>query len=182
MHYPSNARLDDDGDITCLTISKRPEHRAEGDALGRIGPNTGLSREDINALDHMYRRNDQTNAAGDRFGETILGHDFDGDGYPDLAVGAPAKGQTGAVQLYKGTADGYVFWKRLDPPDATARRFGTAMAAADFDLDGTVDLAVGAPGTATNGRLPPERSSSTLSGLAWRRPAENHRPRRGRGP
>lgn len=96
----------------------------------------------------------------DRFGISLspLG-DLNGDGVPELVVGAPgdddAGPDAGAVYVLYPTADGMVsaflkitenqggFTAILDPSD----RFGHSIATiGDLDADGVVDIAVGAPG------------------------------------
>ncbi|MFW5418915.1 FG-GAP repeat protein [Nocardiopsis sp. CNT-189] len=85
--------------------------------------------------------------------------DFNGDGYGDLAVGAPeGGGDTGYVTVVYGSAEG------LDPAGATVidqstpgvpgdpepgRRFGSHIAARDLDGDGVTDLAVQTGGADT---------------------------------
>jgi hypothetical protein len=96
----------------------------------------------------------------DRFGTSVAGlGDLDGDGVPDLAVGAISHdtGSTdqGAIFVLFLEADGSVaaqerigegvggFTGQLDPFDS----FGQGLAAlGDLDGDGTTDLAVSAPG------------------------------------
>ncbi|GAA3496209.1 FG-GAP repeat protein [Streptomyces prasinosporus] len=86
--------------------------------------------------------------------------DFNGDGYRDLAVGAPgaANGQVdaaGAVVVLYGSANGATASRRTVVTQATSGipgapeewdRFGPAVASADLDRDGYADLLVGTPG------------------------------------
>jgi hypothetical protein len=86
--------------------------------------------------------------------------DFDGDGFSDLAIGAPTdsvRGQdaAGAVNVLYGGPDGLRAGRDqqltqasegvTDGPEA-GDRFGATLAAGDFDGDGYADLAVGVPG------------------------------------
>ncbi|GGU63725.1 FG-GAP-like repeat-containing protein [Streptomyces daghestanicus] len=86
--------------------------------------------------------------------------DFNGDGYRDLAVGAPgaASGtveEAGAVVVLYGSASSVGTARRTVLTQATAGipggpeesdRFGRTVASADLDRDGYADLLVGAPG------------------------------------
>ncbi|CAG0935905.1 hypothetical protein TFLX_04756 [Thermoflexales bacterium] len=96
----------------------------------------------------------------DRFGKALAVGDFDGDGYDDLAVGAPyedidTEGSAGAVNVLYGSANGltatgnqlwYEGYNGLGGEPEANDWFGYALAAGDFDLDGHDDLAVGLPG------------------------------------
>jgi hypothetical protein len=90
---------------------------------------------------------------GDRFSEALAAGDFDGDGFDDLAIGAPletvgARREAGAVSILRGSASGITtadsqFWHGA----VRARdHYGAALASGDFDNDGRDDLAVGSPG------------------------------------
>src|SRR5256885_154011 len=85
--------------------------------------------------------------------------DFNGDGRGDLAVGVPSESlgsasETGAVNvLYGGagglSASGNQFWRQNSPgilgTSEGGDNFGYALAAGDFNGDGSDDVAVGVP-------------------------------------
>lgn len=119
--------------------------------------------------------------AGGYFGYALEVGNFNGDGFEDLAVGAPLSSfltnvdAAGIAVVLRGTTTGLdalnpVYLTRSTPdvlgtanPYAT---FGLALAAGDFDGDGRHDLAIGAPndtiGTAKNcGGINVLRGSST---------------------
>lgn len=94
----------------------------------------------------------ETPAAGDLFGMSLVAADFDGDGFDDLAIGAPGADGHGAVYVYRGSRAGLVADVELTPttdagnlPFAGAD-YGAALAAADMNGDGVDELIVGAPG------------------------------------
>ncbi|WP_433191025.1 FG-GAP-like repeat-containing protein [Actinoallomurus sp. CA-150999] len=86
--------------------------------------------------------------------------DFNGDGYPDLAIGAPdatvgKAAKAGAVAVAYGSKNGLstarrqVISQNSAGVPGTAEKgdhFGSALAVGDFNGDGYSDLAIGAPG------------------------------------
>ncbi len=93
------------------------------------------------------------------FGASLAVGNFDGDGFADLAIGAPgANGRRGAVFLYRGSGNGLgsvpviLTKSNIPKPPGDGKDgdfFGKALAAGDFNRDGFSDLAIGAPGSGT---------------------------------
>ncbi|WP_431043472.1 FG-GAP-like repeat-containing protein [Streptomyces sp. P1-3] len=86
---------------------------------------------------------------GDYFGGTTSAGDFNGDGYADLAVGAPGEDVSsdtdgGTTEIIWGSATGLAGGTTIaDPAPHDHDRFGAAVAAGDFDGDAKTDLVVG---------------------------------------
>lgn len=97
----------------------------------------------------------QGDSSGDRAGASVASGDFNGDGGPDLAVGAPNdNSQTGTVAVVSG-ADLVAGSQSLGTTDFVTYagvdylgQAGDTLLAADFNADGSDDLLVGAPGSA----------------------------------
>jgi hypothetical protein len=96
----------------------------------------------------------------DEFGSALATGDFDGDGHEDLAIGVPGEqigtdAEAGLVHVVYGSANGLtttdnqVFSSDTPsgmPDSADAGdRFGSHLAAGDFDSNGVADLAIGVP-------------------------------------
>ncbi|MDP3278855.1 MAG: integrin alpha [Deltaproteobacteria bacterium] len=94
--------------------------------------------------------------AGTGFASAIanLG-DLDGDGFGDLAVGAPSAMTSGQVYIYRGSSGGIFMMPRVTlTGTGGAERFGAAIAGVgDVDGDGYGDLVVGAPNGVGSGGL-----------------------------
>lgn len=101
---------------------------------------------------------------GDAFGHALATGDFNGDGYVDLAVGAPFEdvgdvASAGAVSILYcssvglGVAGNQLWYQGLDGLPGTPGAddwFGYALATGDFNGDGRVDLAIGVPHETVN--------------------------------
>jgi hypothetical protein len=88
-------------------------------------------------------------SAGNDFGETVSNvGDINGDGFEDLAVGAPESG-SGSVFLYTDAAA--LSYDAELKGSATNDDAGYAVSGADIDGDGYSDVIVGAPKNDSNG-------------------------------
>lgn len=138
---------DVDGDGRQDLLAGAPFHAGEG-----VGADAGTALLLSGADGSLIRRFDGE-AAGDRLGSALAGPgDLDGDGIPDLALGAPGHGSpagAGVVWVRSG-ADG-ALWFRVDG-SVSGEGLGSALAAAgDLDLDGVPDLLIGAPWALVDG-------------------------------
>jgi hypothetical protein len=106
---------------------------------------------------------DQATSGG--FGSALAVVDFDGDGYADVAIGAPGTvvsgiRESGQVVILRGsaaglTAGGAQVWDQTSPgvdsepedqgENWSGEGFGSVLAAGDLDADGRSDLAIGVP-------------------------------------
>jgi hypothetical protein len=129
----------------------------------QYGNITGVSNADVLITDFFPPSGPQDGEAGDEFGFAIAAGDFNNDGFDDIAIGVPGEdvllGGTpytdcGSVLVLEGSAVGLTnVGLKLYPTaigDKNFARFGHAVAAGDFDVDGYDELVVGAPGLDTS--------------------------------
>ncbi|MEE9506127.1 MAG: ATPase domain-containing protein [Thermoplasmata archaeon] len=88
-------------------------------------------------------------SGNESFGFSLARGDFNDDGYDDLAVGAPHRGDDdGAVYIYFGTSSGLSNNQLPDliyGNESSNELFGWNITAGDFNGDGYDDILVGAP-------------------------------------
>lgn len=97
--------------------------------------------------------------ANDRFGASLTAGKFNGDGYPELAVGAPGENRNSGVVHILTINSGpfgarHQIWSQDSPGvlggSETGDHFGSFLAAGNFDSSGSDDLAIGVAGENTS--------------------------------
>jgi hypothetical protein len=122
-------------------------HTLHGVAQAGLSPGGSVTQDTPLMLD--------SNEKADRFGWGLAASDFDGDGFPDLAIGVPGEGaESGAVSVVKGSLYGLdpvgnQWWTQNSPgivsyPEA-GDWFGAHLTTGDFDGNGAGDLTVAVP-------------------------------------
>lgn len=139
------------------------DDRAEGDDGGKIAVYYGSSKGPTGPADWWSQNSPGvpgTSEHGDAWGNDLSVGDVDGDGYADVAVGAPGEDvgtvqDAGAVWLLRGSRDGVTATGAQSFDQNTANIPGTAEAddawgsqvrLADTNRDGRAELVASAPG------------------------------------
>jgi FG-GAP repeat len=120
-------------------------HPEGGQVVALYGSAQGLSSDRHSTFGQNTPGVPGTVETGDDFGYATAAGDFDGDGYTDLAVGAPYEDVAdGTVAVLWGSAQGLTGGTTVPDPAGDSRdEWGRTLAAGDFDGDGRDDLAVG---------------------------------------
>jgi hypothetical protein len=115
------------------------------------GSSSGLTTAGNQLWDQDSPGIEDSKELGDRFGFALAAGDLNGDGYDDLAIGAPGEGlagnpDAGVVHLLFGSQTGIsANGSQLLGGVLFSGEFGAALAIGDMDDDGELDLAVGSP-------------------------------------
>jgi len=82
--------------------------------------------------------------AGAEFGQSMAVADMNGDGWPDIIIGAPGyNSDSGAVYVYDGRSFGLI--RSVITRGALNTRFGYSVAITDINGDGTPEIIIGMP-------------------------------------
>jgi hypothetical protein len=133
-----------------LAVGSPFEDRSDGPPMGAVHVYYG------NASGLGARQAVLTSGGLRGFGTALVAEDLTGDGWPDLAVGAPFTAvagaptgfQTGEVVVLHGSAAGFDRTRAhvVARPSLMAEHFGEVLAAGDVNGDGALDLLEGAAG------------------------------------
>jgi Mg-chelatase subunit ChlD len=155
LSYLLVATGDFDGDGELDQLHGEPEHNG---ARGRIVVDYGSAA----ASQYWGRASfgiQGLPAIGNRFGAAVAVADFDGDGFDDVAIGAPGAdhsglSETGELHIIYGSSTGltHVGDQLINTDSAGIKGiaesdeyFGSRLSVGDFDCNGYADLVIGVP-------------------------------------
>jgi hypothetical protein len=152
--------FNDDG---CADLAVGDWANEQGDVTIYLGSTGGLKKATV-------LRGQVPALTDEQFGYSLAVGDVTGDGHDDLIVGAPGEN---AVYVFEGNFNGVssTGHRYLDGhggvpgSDGLSDGFGTALAVGDFDGDFHADVAIGAPGAGTGGRVYVLRGGSASTPL-----------------
>ena len=135
-------------------------HKEAGSVTVIGGSEHGLGGANDTLLTQNVHGIDGDAEVKDHLGAALAAGDFDGDGFDDLAIGAPGekvgdKDDAGTVHVVYGGTDGLTSegsqqltqdTEGMDGDVESGDRFGNALASGDVDDDGFDDLVIGVPG------------------------------------
>jgi hypothetical protein len=143
---------------------------AIGSPYGKVGTKTSAgfvsviygSSKGLNTAKKTVFTQNSTGVPGtaesyDHFGYSLASADFDGDGYADLAIGAPDEDtghgtNAGSVTIVWGTPSGLTTFASADEEfndPGSNHRWGESMAVGDIEHDGAPELFISVPGVSS---------------------------------
>jgi hypothetical protein len=147
--------------FTDVAVGAPGEAPGTGPTAGEVSVLKGSSSGPVKGWTYAQTDASGANEAGDRFGAALAAGNVTGSGHADLVVGAPGEAigtnaGAGGIYIFPGAAAGKAAgFGRNQSPSGGANEagdaFGSALTIADFDRNGTADIAVGIPGEAAPG-------------------------------
>ena len=143
--------------ITDLLVSSIGETTDSINSEGIVHAIENFPELNNNSIIYRQSSNDD-DGTNSGFGTSLASADFNGDGFDDVAVGAPFEDignyqNAGVVQIYYGGStsfsDGPVFHQNTPGIGGVASAgelFGSSLATGDINADGFDDLIIGVPG------------------------------------
>ncbi|MET7677086.1 FG-GAP-like repeat-containing protein [Streptomyces seoulensis] len=163
------------GDASDPTGTKKSGHKGGRITVWYGGPAGPDPAQTPTVIDQDTTGVPGTGESDDLFGSSVATGDVNGDGYADVAVGAPGETlgkarEAGAVTILFGSASGLTTkgaqgWtqdsKGVPGGSETGDQFGKSVRLVDVDRDGKADLVTGAGGEDGHGAVTVLRGSAS---------------------